>query len=108
MIAPRDDQIVRRRSPGVDLPLQCGCSLIFSDTGFKEVLLFDQVDGFAHPGERILGMITGLETNAFEATVSNMADIIAEHVRIEPEDTSWQAVNGVLDLQLFPPVPAFS
>ena len=53
---------VGERSDGL-IPVQAA-GLIFGDAGFKEILLFAQVDGFAHPWEGIGGAVLGRDADA--------------------------------------------
>jgi hypothetical protein len=77
-----------------------GAGLVFGDAGLEEVLLLREVHGLAHPAEGILALVLAGETDALEAAVGDVLDIVAEQAGVEAENAGGQAVLGVGDLQL--------
>src|SRR6266536_2658543 len=81
-------------------PCERTARLIFCHSRLEEVLLFPQVNRFAHPGKRIFRSEFDLQADAFEAAVGDVADILPEQSDVKTENPARQAVFGVGDFQL--------
>src|SRR5579862_8609705 len=83
------------------VPVQGSAYLVVDNAGFEEVLLFLQIQHFAHPGERILNTRELLgQANLLAAAIGNKLEIVAEHLYVQAKYSTRHRVLRVAILQL--------
>ena len=71
----------------VQLPIQLAADLIFGNPRLKEILLFGQIYGLAHPRERVAHIKLRRESHALKAAVGDIFNVLLEAVRVHTEDS---------------------
>src|SRR3989338_3412951 len=77
------------------LPLKLPADFVFGDTCFKEVLFFVKVDGLGHPREWVFHIVLSGESDAAEAFVGDVLDVVAETIGVHTEDTFRENSGGI-------------